>query len=42
MCLASRRGELFPALWLGVPNGRDHWENIGGHEKITLIYTFWK
>jgi hypothetical protein len=24
----ARRGEVFKGFWLGVPKGRDHWEDL--------------
>jgi hypothetical protein len=30
------RGDLFTGFWLGGPKGRDHWEDLGVGERITL------
>jgi hypothetical protein len=30
------RGEVFTGFWLGVPKGRDHWEDLGVGGRITL------
>jgi len=30
---------FFTVFWLGVPEGRSLWENIGVYEMITLRYT---
>jgi hypothetical protein len=33
------RGEVFTGFWLGGPKRRDHWEDLGIGEKITLRWT---
>jgi hypothetical protein len=33
------RGEVFTGFWLGGPNGRDHWEDLGICGRITLRWT---
>jgi hypothetical protein len=33
------RGEVFTGFWLGGPKGRDHWEDVGVDERITLRCT---
>jgi hypothetical protein len=33
------RGEVFTWFWLGEPNVRDHWEDLGVGERITLKWT---
>jgi hypothetical protein len=33
------RREVFTGLWLGVPKGRDHWEDLGIGGRITLSWT---
>jgi hypothetical protein len=30
------RGEVFTGIWLGGPKARDHWEDLGVGERITL------
>jgi hypothetical protein len=30
------RGEVFMGFWLGSPEGRDHWEDLGVGGRITL------
>jgi hypothetical protein len=30
------RGEMFTGFWLGGPEGRDHWEDLGVSGRITL------
>jgi hypothetical protein len=30
------RGEVFRGFWLGGLKGRDHWEDLGVGERITL------
>jgi hypothetical protein len=34
-----RRGEVFTGFWLGGPKARDHCEDLGVGEKITLSWT---
>jgi hypothetical protein len=29
------RGEVFTKFWLGGPNERDHWKDLGVGERIT-------
>jgi hypothetical protein len=36
------KGEMFTGFWLGGPKVRDHWEDLGVGEKITLIWTLGK
>jgi hypothetical protein len=33
------RGEVFIGFWLGGPKVRDHWEDLGISERITLRWT---
>jgi len=33
------REEVFTGFWLGVPKGRDQWEDLGVGGKITLRWT---
>jgi len=33
------RGEVFTGFWLGSPKVRDHWEDLGIGERITLSWT---
>jgi hypothetical protein len=33
------RGEVFTGFWLGGPKARDHWEDLGIGERITLKWT---
>jgi hypothetical protein len=33
------KGEVFTGFWLGSPNGRDHWEDLGVGGRITLRWT---
>jgi hypothetical protein len=33
------RGEVFTGFWLGGPKVRDHWEDLGIRERITLSWT---
>jgi hypothetical protein len=33
------RGEVFTGFWLGGPKARDHWEDLGVGERITLRWT---
>jgi hypothetical protein len=33
------REEVFTGFWLGGPNARDHWENVGVGGRITLSWT---
>jgi hypothetical protein len=33
------RGEVFTVFWLGSPNVRDHWEDLGIGGKTTLSWT---
>jgi hypothetical protein len=33
---AWERGEVFTGVWLGGPNGRDHWEDLDVGGSITL------
>jgi hypothetical protein len=33
------RGEMFTGFWLGGPEGRGHWEDIGIGESIILSWT---
>jgi hypothetical protein len=33
------RGEVFTGFWLGGPKVRDHWEDLGVGERITLRWT---
>jgi hypothetical protein len=33
------RGEVFTGFWLGGPNGRDHWEDVGIVRGITLSWS---
>jgi hypothetical protein len=39
MLHAWRKGEVFTGFWLGGPNVRDHWEDLGIGETITLRWT---
>jgi hypothetical protein len=32
-------GEVFTGFWLGGPKVRDHWEDVGEGEMITLRWT---
>jgi hypothetical protein len=32
-------GEMFTGFWLGGPKERDHWEDLGIGERITLRWT---
>jgi hypothetical protein len=34
-----RRGEVFTGFWLGSQKVRDHWEELGVGERITLSWT---
>jgi hypothetical protein len=36
---AWRRGEVFTGFYLGGPKVRDHWEDLGVGERITLRWT---
>jgi hypothetical protein len=36
---AYGRGEVFTGFWLGGPKGRDHWEDLGAGEMMTLRWT---
>jgi hypothetical protein len=33
---------VFTGLWLGGPKVRDHWEDLGVNERITLSWTLWR
>jgi hypothetical protein len=33
------KGEVFTGIWLGGPKLRDHWEDLGVGERITLRWT---
>jgi hypothetical protein len=33
------KGEVFRRLWLGGPNVRDYWEELGVGGRITLRWT---
>jgi hypothetical protein len=35
----TRTGEGRGVFWLGVPKGRDHWEDLGVGGRITLRWT---
>jgi len=39
LVLRMGEGEVFTGFWLGVPNGRDHWEDLGVGGRITLRWT---
>jgi len=41
MLRAWGRGEVFTGFWLGVLKVRDHWEDLGIGEKITLRWDQW-
>jgi hypothetical protein len=34
----ARMGEMFTGFWLGGPNEKDHWEDLGVGGRITLIW----
>jgi hypothetical protein len=34
-------GEVFTGFWLGGPKAKDHWEDLGVSERITLRWTLW-
>jgi hypothetical protein len=34
------RGEVLTGFWLGGPNGRDHWEDLGVVGSIILRWKF--
>jgi hypothetical protein len=36
---AWKTGEMFTGFWVGVPNGRVQWEDLGVSDRITLIWT---
>jgi hypothetical protein len=36
---ALGRGEIFTGFWLGGPNVRDHWQDLGVGGRITLRQT---
>jgi len=33
------KGEVFTGFWLGVPTGRDHWEDLDIGRRITFRWT---
>jgi hypothetical protein len=37
--VARMEGEVFIGFWLGGPKVRDHWEDLGVGERITLRWT---
>jgi predicted N-acetyltransferase YhbS len=41
-CSMYGGGEVFTGFWLGGLKGRDHWENQGIGERITLRWTLGK
>jgi hypothetical protein len=36
---ARGRGEMLTGFWLGGPNVRDHWEDLGVGGRITIRWT---
>jgi hypothetical protein len=36
---STHGGEVFTGFWLGGPNLRDHWEDLGVGGRITLSWT---
>jgi hypothetical protein len=38
-CMGEGRGEVFTGFWLGGLKARDHWEDLGVSERITLRWT---
>jgi hypothetical protein len=36
------RGEVFAGFWVGRPKVRDHWEDLGIGERITLRQNLWR